>query len=90
MSESCVARAVRTKRWKYCVVAPDRDGVKDPGADRYEEQFLYDLDRDPHERDNLVADPDFQDVRAELAVRLIRRMTQAGESAPLIDPAGGS
>ena len=55
-------------------------------SDRYVEDFLYDLETDPHERNNLVADPSFADVRAELAVTLRRRMVEAGEAEPIIEP----
>lgn len=48
------------------------------------EECLYDLRRDPHERDNLVADPACAAVRAELAEVLKRRMAEAGETVPEI------
>jgi uncharacterized sulfatase len=67
ISESHVGRAVRTDRWKYSVRAPDKNGGEDPDSDRYVEDFLYDLDEDPHERNNLVRDPDYAGVRTELA-----------------------
>jgi len=87
ISESQVGRAVRTVRWKYSVHAPDRDGIQDPASDRYVEQFLYDLEADPHERNNLVGDPDYADVRAEMAERLKRRIAESGEPEPEIRPA---
>ena len=87
ISESHVGRAIRTQRWKYAVRAPGKNGGRDPGSDRYVEDFLYDLQNDPHERANLVADPRFAEVRKGLAARLIRRMVEAGEKEPMIDPA---
>jgi uncharacterized sulfatase len=83
ISESHCGRAIRTRRWKYSVRAPDKTGA-DPSSDEYVEDFLYDLDADPHERDNLVADPALADVRRGLAERLTRRMLEAGEAAPSI------
>ena len=56
----------------------------------YLEDFLYDLEADPHERSNLVADASLADVRAELAAILKRRMAQAGEKIPQIDPCPAS
>jgi uncharacterized sulfatase len=86
ISESQVGRAIRTARWKYSVYAPDKDGGQDANSEQYVEQYLYDLRCDPHERNNLVADPAYADVRAELAEILKRRMVEAGESTPTIEP----
>ena len=85
ISEDICGRAIRTHRWKYSVRAPDTDGNA-AGSDVYVEDFLYDLAADPHERDNLVADPAHANVRAEMAERLKRRMAEAGEGAPRILP----
>ncbi|MHB0937492.1 MAG: sulfatase-like hydrolase/transferase [Armatimonadota bacterium] len=87
ISESQVGRAVRTKRWKYSVRAPGIPGSERPASDRYVEDFLYDLERDPHERNNLVADPALAGVRAELAATLTRYLVEVEGSAPEILPA---
>jgi arylsulfatase A-like enzyme len=87
ISESQVGRAIRTERWKYAVYAPEKSGGKDADSDHYVEQFLYDLQADPHERNNLVADPAYAEVRATLVETLKRRMAEAGEEIPRIDPA---
>ncbi|MBN1874099.1 MAG: sulfatase-like hydrolase/transferase [Anaerolineae bacterium] len=87
ISESHVGRAIRTRKWKYAVAAPDKNGGTDPGSDHYVEAFLYDLEHDPHERNNLVADPVYKAARAELAEILKRRMAEAGEAVPTIVPA---
>jgi len=84
ISESQTGRAVRTSRWKYSVRAP---GGSAASADSYNEDFLYDLEKDPHERNNLVRDPTLAGIRAELRERLKRRMRHAGESEPGILPA---
>ena len=86
VSEESVGRAIRTRRWKYGVNAPDRDPLEDPAADRYVETWLYDLEQDPHERDNLAADPDHEQVRRELCAKLKDRMVRAGEPASVIEP----
>jgi arylsulfatase A-like enzyme len=88
ISESQVGRAIRTARWKYSVRAPHKDGGKDPGSDVYVEDFLYDLEADPHEQNNLVDSPAHTGVRAEMAARLKRRMRAAGEAEPTILPYG--
>ncbi len=87
ISESQVGRAIRTERWKYAVYAPGKNGGEDMDSDTYVEQYLYDLAADPHERANLVCDPVYADLRADLAQRLIDHMVQAGETAPMIQPA---
>jgi arylsulfatase A-like enzyme len=89
ISESHVGRAVRTARWKYAVAAPDKSGWNDSRSDRYVESFLYDLEADPHELRNLVDSrrADHVAVRDELRATLIRRMVEAGEAAPTIEPA---
>ena len=87
ISESCCGRAVRTDRWTYCVHAPRgkaRFGCCD--SDIYEETYLYDLQADPGQHENLVASPDHAETRAELRKTLIRRMIAAGEREPKIMP----
>lgn len=91
ISEDHIGRAIRTRRWKYSVWVPsDRQwsGSASPGSAVYTEECLYDLQADPHERNNLVADPACAGVRAELAETLKRRMVAAGEDVPEILPAG--
>jgi len=85
ISESLVGRAVRTRRWKYSVRAPgDVDPLNTCGSDVYVEDFLYDLESDPHERRNLVTDPAYANVRSELSRTLRRLMREAGEPEPVI------
>ena len=87
ISEAQVGRAVRTRRWKYGVDAPERDGGRDPGSERYVEQYLYDLEHDPYELCNLVGLESHREAAGVLRERLIRRMQEAGEEAPEIEPA---
>ena len=84
ISESQVGRAVRTRRWKYCVDAPDKSGRDDPDSPAYVEQYLYDLESDPHEQHNLVGQPEVREVADELMAILVRRMAEAGEEIPRI------
>ncbi len=85
ISESQCGRAIRSKKWKYSVRAPDKGG-QDPDSEVYAEDFLYDLEADPHERNNLVKSAEHVEVRARLAEILKRRMAEAGEAAPEIIP----
>jgi arylsulfatase A-like enzyme len=86
ISETQVGRAIRTKRWKYSVRAPKRDGWLYAKSGLYIEDFLYDLENDPYERSNLVRDPAYEQVRAELAFILKRKIAEAGEDVPQIIP----
>jgi len=88
ISESSCGRAVRTKRWTYCVEAPRgkaRFGCCDSNV--YKEAYLYDLQTDPHQKNNLVASAEHQKTREELRKALLRRMAEAGEKTPTILPA---
>ncbi|GAB3577433.1 sulfatase-like hydrolase/transferase [Amycolatopsis endophytica] len=90
ISESEVGRALRTRRWKYGVTAPEADAWDDSASLSYVETSLYDLDTDPHELDNLVEDPATEAVRAELRDRLLDRIEESGEKRPEIGPRAGS
>ena len=90
ISESQVGRAIRTRRWKYSVVAPGMRGSEVAGADRYVEECLYDLHADPYELTNLIGLESHREVAAALRARLMRRMVEAGELAPAIEPAPSS
>jgi arylsulfatase A-like enzyme len=87
ISESQIGRAVRTRRWKYSVAAPDGDAWHDSGSDHYVEEFLYDLQADPYELTNLIGLESHEEVASALRRHLIRRMVQAGEETPTITPA---
>jgi arylsulfatase A-like enzyme len=84
ISESQVARAIRTERWKYAVHAPQLDPNAVPQAEQYEELFLYDLKADPYELTNLIGMASFQEVTAKLRERLLNRIAEAGENVPTI------
>jgi arylsulfatase A-like enzyme len=87
ISESQVARAIRTRRWKYCVSAPGLSGWEQPGAGRYVEEALYDLQADPYELENVVGIDAFRGIADDLKRRLIARMVAAGEPEPQIEDA---
>lgn len=87
ISESQVARALRTRRWKYCVSAPDKSGWRDSSATTYKEESLYDLQNDPWELENLIGLKSHQPVTDHLRQRLLARIEEAGEQAAQILPA---
>ena len=82
ISEAQTGRAVRTKRWKYGVDAPGESGL---GSDTYVEQYLYDLQADPYELNNLVGHQSHAGVAEVMSQRLVRRMREAGEDEPMIE-----
>jgi arylsulfatase A-like enzyme len=84
ISESQVGRCVRTKRWKYSVEALDKNPTQDSGSEVYTETFLYDLEHDPYELNNLIGLKSHQKVAEVMAERLKARMAQAGEAVPQI------
>ena len=87
ISESQVGRAVRTARWKYAVSAPGHDPRENAASERYEETFLYDLQADPYELNNLIHHASHREVARMMSERLVRRMVEAGEQEPTIEPA---
>ncbi|MFW6133404.1 MAG: sulfatase-like hydrolase/transferase [Planctomycetota bacterium] len=79
-------RALRTRRWKYAV-ACESDTMGDDGtATSYREACLYDLEHDPYELCNLVADKTWASTREALRDRLLERMSEIGEPACEILP----
>lgn len=87
ISESRVGRCVRNHKYLYSVFAPDKNGFEFADSDIYEEDFLYDLEKDPYELNNLIKDPSYEAVRKNMAERLKYQMKLAGEKEPNILPA---
>lgn len=86
ISESQVGRAIRTKKYKYAVRAI-ASGELCHSARVYYEDYLYDLEKDPCELNNLIKDENYASVRAKLRSVLINEMQHAGERIPEIRPA---
>lgn len=84
ISESQCARAIRTSRYKYAVRAPAASGMTQHSASFYVEDYLYDLQKDPCEKENLIRAASYKAVRAELRELLLREMENAGEKKPHI------
>ena len=87
ISEDVVGRALRTRRWKYAIEAPDANPTRDPGAERYTERFLYDLTADPYELENLAGVEAFAGVAADLRERLLAHIAEVEGVTPEIVPA---
>lgn len=86
ISESRVSRVVRTKDYLFSVYAPGKNGFEYPDSDTYAPDFLYDLNNDPYELNNLVAHEDYEDIRKQMIELLKREMQKAGEKRPVILP----
>jgi len=87
ISETQTGRAVRTARWKYCAISPDRDEqgepVSLPEASEYADHELYDLMADPWEQENLIGLTSHAEVVTIMRERLRRRMITIGEPNPV-------
>lgn len=71
ISESRVARCIRTPDWLYSIHAPGIEGSSKAGADYYEDDFLYDLKNDPLELNNLVGNSEYDTIRDGLRKELL-------------------
>lgn len=87
ISESQCGRAIRTKKYKYSVRAITPSGLITHSSKVYFEDYLYDLEKDPIEKNNLIKNKNYSNVRKELKEMLIREMVNAGEEKPIILPA---
>ena len=84
ISESRVGRCIRTARYTYSVYAPGVNGGAAAASDRYADDFLYDMEQDPHQLNNVVADPAYAQVKAELRKRLLDWIWRAEGARPVI------
>nr|WP_307990660.1 sulfatase-like hydrolase/transferase [uncultured Niameybacter sp.] len=85
ISESQVGRCIRTSKWKYSVQTGE-DGWSIYDGKVYYEDCLYDLEKDPDEKNNLVDHPAYEKIREMLATRLKVEMIEAKEVEPVILP----
>lgn len=79
ISESYVGRAVRTERYKYVVWAPEKDPWKESSGDVYQEKYLFDLQVDPLERNNLLQDPEYAEIKKKMRIMLMEGAYTARE-----------
>lgn len=84
ISESRVGRCVRTEQYTYSVYAPGVHGGEAAAADVYADDFLYDIDRDPYQLNNVVADPSYAEVKADMRRRLLDWIEKAEGRRPVI------
>ncbi|WP_394243839.1 sulfatase-like hydrolase/transferase [Vibrio astriarenae] len=79
ISESHVGRCVRTTRWKY--------SVRQVESDTYVDDFLYDLQADPYELDNLIGYKSHDGVVSKLRETLSQQLDDIGHNGITIQDA---
>ena len=84
ISESRVGRCIRTAGYTYSVYAPGINGFQVPAAQEYADDFLYDLEKDPYQLNNVVSEPTYADIKAKLRQRLLDWIWQAEGVRPSI------
>lgn len=87
ISESQCGRAIRTPKYMYSVRDIRPGGALRASSKVYFEDYLYDLEKDPNEKTNLVKSPEYAEIRQDLKYMLIDEMKAAGEEEPVILPA---
>ncbi len=87
ISESMVARAIRTEEWTYCVVDRTLNGGAVASSMHYEEYQMYNNYADPAQLVNLAGRRPFQEDAGRLREQLTRMIVAAGEPQPAIAPA---
>ncbi len=88
ISESQCGRAIRTDRYTYSVSAlTPVSGMTKKSAKVYFEDYLYDNEKDPYQKKNLVKNIQYKGLREELKKMLIKEMEKAGEKDFRILPA---
>jgi len=84
ISESRVGRCIRTPAFTYAVCAPRLNGVKYMDSDEYIDDFLYDLERDPHQLTNLVDDAAYEEPKRVLREHLLKWIEKIEHKRPAI------
>ena len=84
ISESRVGRCIRTPDFLYSVYAPGLNGGAAASSDTYADDFLYDMRTDPWQLCNVVSDPAYADVKADLRGRLLDWIERAEGMRPVI------
>ena len=87
ISESMVARALRTREWTYCVADPALQGGKTSSSLHYVEYQMYNNFGDPAQLVNLTGRTQDRAAAAQLRGQLLAAIQESGEAAPAIEPA---
>lgn len=88
ISESYVGRALRTDRYKYVLHAPGLNPWETMTTETWTEKYLFDLRSDPLEKNNLLNNSRYRQVKEQLQKRIRECAVQAGERIADIVPCG--
>lgn len=83
ISESQIGRALRTTEWTYSVRAAENN-LNASYSDVYYEDFLYDVQKDPYQKNNLIDNEEYTQIRDELKKKLINRIMEVEGKCPTI------
>jgi len=70
ISESRVGRCVRTSRYLYSVYAENINGGEKASSDSYLDDYLYDMEKDPYQLNNLILNNSYDNVKQTLRDKL--------------------
>lgn len=84
ISESRVGRAIRTADYKYAVYAPGVKGGEAAASNLYADDFLYDLEKDPNEINNLIKNESYQVIKETLREKLLNWIEKVEHTRPVI------
>lgn len=82
ISESRVGRVIRTADYLYSVYAPGLNGGEAAASDLYEDDFLYDLKKDPSQLTNLIDDEAYREIKKDLRNQLLEWIQKAEGASP--------
>lgn len=87
LSESQCGRAIRTEKYTYSVKAPTATGYAISHSPVYIEDYLYDNEKDPFQKNNLIKYPEYANVRKTLENLLKSEAAKINEKPFVVLPA---
>lgn len=70
ISESRVGRCIRTKDFMYSIYAPEINGGEVASSTYYSDDYLYDMQKDPYQINNLIKDQSYNLIKDSLRIKL--------------------
>ncbi len=84
ISESQLGRAIKTDKYTYSVKKRGSFGIESASSNVYVEDILYDNDKDLHQVNNLIKDPEYAQVRSDLRDQLLSKIKAVEGKTPKI------